>query len=145
MSRSRTNRDFERRWHHSGRRTGTRTRRLATVLAVLLCAAPVPGDIGSCGQPIQRLDAGRFFSAKKVVDCRQCTECDVPTRACEEACDGDAKPASSFPTGCVPLVHDGEVCLRALLYASCDDYAGYMDDQSPQVPTECNFCPRGEP
>lgn len=135
----------ERKRRGFGPRAGTRKRGLTTVVAVLLCAAPVPGDIGSCGQPIQRLDAGRFFSAKNVVDCRRCTECDVPSATCEHACDGEAAPASTFPTGCVPLVHDGEVCLRALLYASCDDYAGYMDDESPLVPTECNFCPRGEP
>ena len=114
-------------------------------ITVLLCAAPVPGDVGSCGQQIQRLDAGRFFAAKKVVDCRRCTECGVPTKACTTACDADVDAAKSFPSGCVPLVHDGEVCLRALLYASCDDYAGYLDDHSPQVPTECNFCPRGGP
>jgi hypothetical protein len=125
-----------------GGRGATRSRGLATVIAVLLCAAPVPGDIGSCGQPIQRLDAARFFSAKKVVDCRRCTECELVSAACTDACSDD-EAATSFSAGCVPLVHDGEVCLRALLYASCDDYAGYLDDHSPQVPTECNFCPRG--
>ena len=35
--------------------------RLATIVLVLLCAAPVPGDIGACGQPVARLDATRFF------------------------------------------------------------------------------------
>jgi len=119
------------------------SRRIATVIVVLLCAAPVPGDIGSCGQPVQRLDAARFFGAKKIVDCRRCGECGLPSAACSSACDGKAPTDESFPEGCIPLVHDGEVCLRALLYASCDDYAGYVDDQSPQVPTECNFCPRG--
>jgi hypothetical protein len=134
-----------RRWFASGSLQGrgvTPSRGLATVIAVLLCAAPVPGDIGSCGQPIQRLDAARFFSAKKVADCRRCTECSLVSAACTAAC-GEDEPARSFPSGCVPLVHDGEVCLRALHYASCDDYAGYTDDYSPQVPTECNFCPRG--
>lgn len=125
--------------------SGARGRCAATVIAVLLCAAPVPGDIGSCGQPVQRLDAARFFSAKKVVDCRRCGECGIPSSLCAEACDRGAAPLDSFPAGCVPLVHDGEVCLRALLYASCDDYATYEDDGSPQVPTECDFCPRGAP
>jgi hypothetical protein len=120
-----------------------RGRGLRTIVAVVLCAAPVPGDIGSCGQPVQQLDASRFFGAKKVVDCRRCTECTLPSTACQDACDQHVEPATSFPAGCVPLVHDGEVCLRALLYASCDDYAGYMDDQSPQAPTECDFCPPG--
>jgi len=120
-------------------------RRLVTILAVLLCAAPVPGDIGSCAQPVQRLDARTFFAAKKSVDCRRCTECGLATGTCGTACDDAASAATTFPDGCVPLVHDGEVCLRALLYASCDDYAGYVDDRDPQVPTECDFCPKGRP
>jgi hypothetical protein len=121
------------------------SRRFAAIVAVLLCAAPVPGDIGSCGQPVQRLDAHRFFGAKRLVDCRRCGECGLSSATCTNACDSKAEVASSFPEGCVPLVHDGEVCLRSLLYASCDDYAGYVDDHSPQVPTECSFCPRGGP
>jgi hypothetical protein len=43
----------------------------------------------------------------------------------------------------VPLVHDGEVCLRALDDGGCEDYRNYMSDLSPSVPTECNFCPSG--
>jgi hypothetical protein len=38
-------------------------------------------------------------------------------------------------------VHDGEVCLRVLLHASCDDYASYMNDRAPAAPSECQFCP----
>ncbi len=129
--------------HRAKPRGASKKRRFATIVAVLLCAAPVPGDIGSCAQPVQRLDARLFFDAKKSVDCRRCTECGLATAACGAACDDAASPPTSFPDGCVPLVHDGEVCLRALLYASCDDYAGYMDDRSPQVPTECDFCPKG--
>jgi len=119
--------------------------RAGTIVAALLCAAPVPGDIGSCAQPVQRLDAPHFFDAKQAVDCRRCAECGIPTSSCRGACDASAAAPTSFPDGCEPLVHDGEVCLRALLYASCDDYAGYMDDQNPQVPTECDFCPRKGP
>jgi hypothetical protein len=48
---------------------------------------------------------------------------------------------ADFPEGCAPLVHDGEVCLRALHFASCDAYRGYVDDAAPTVPTECDFCP----
>jgi len=51
----------------------------------------------------------------------------------------------SFPERCLPLVHDGEVCLRALLNASCGDYSQYMSDDSPTAPTECNFCPEPPP
>jgi hypothetical protein len=48
---------------------------------------------------------------------------------------------SEFPKGCFPLVHDGEVCLRALSYSTCDEYVEYLDDRVPRIPTECNFCP----
>ena len=119
-------------------------RLLGTAFTVLLCAAPVPGDIGSCGQPVQRLDAERFFGAEKVVNCRRCGECALSTKTCARECDKKIPPQqSSFPADCSPLVHDGEVCLRALLDASCDDYASYVADEAPEVPTECNFCPRG--
>jgi hypothetical protein len=47
----------------------------------------------------------------------------------------------AFDPDCFPLVHDGEVCLNALRAASCNDYANYVDDLAPTVPTECNFCP----
>lgn len=110
---------------------------------VLLCAAPVPGDIGSCGQPVQRLDASQFFNAKKNVDCQRCGQCALATKTCGLECDHTPPEQSSFPVNCSPLVHDGEVCLRALLYASCDDYASYVADEGPEVPTECNFCPPG--
>jgi hypothetical protein len=58
---------------------------------------------------------------------------------------GDVPVQTAFPDRCVPLVHDGEVCLRALQYASCDDYRAYVSDVSPSVPTECNFCPEPAP
>lgn len=109
----------------------------------LSCAAPVPGDIGACGQPVQRLDGVRFFQARKVVDCRRCKECSIATDTCSVECDGAPPGDVSFPPNCSPLVHDGEVCLRALLEASCDDYASYVSDEGPTVPTECNFCPPG--
>jgi hypothetical protein len=51
---------------------------------------------------------------------------------------------AAFPEGCLPLVHDGEVCLRALLYATCAEYEAYVDDARPKVPSECDFCPEGE-
>ena len=118
--------------------------RLGALLTAVLCAAPVPGDIGACGQPVQQLDAPRFFGAKKVVDCRKCRECGFAELACDTACDPSVVPDQEFPDGCEPLVHDGEVCLRVLLYASCEAYAPYISDDSPSVPTECDFCPRGE-
>lgn len=105
------------------------------------CAAPVPGDVGGCNQPAVPLDAGAFFAAKQAVDCERCTECGLANSTCERAC--VAGPvALAFTEGCVPLVHDGEVCLRALEAGSCDDYASFVRDQGPSTPTECDFCPR---
>ena len=124
---------------------GRRRHVLRAMLVAVLCMAPVPGDIGSCGQPVQALDATKFFDSKKVVDCEQCQKCGIDDAACEAACDEFGPTAHSFPDGCVPLVHDGEVCLRALLYASCDDYRAYVADHDPTVPTECNFCPGTRP
>jgi hypothetical protein len=54
-------------------------------------------------------------------------------------------PQTEFDEGCIPLVHDGEVCLRALLAASCQDFSEFVRDLEPTAPTECVFCPRGGP
>jgi hypothetical protein len=114
------------------------------IVVALLCAAPVPGDIGACGQPVARLDTDRFFSAKRSVDCEHCKECGIDSKICKADCGRGALEVSSFPGGCEPLVHDGEVCLRKLLETGCDEYAHYLDDAAPTVPSECDFCP-GEP
>jgi hypothetical protein len=117
--------------------------RAALAIAVLLlCAAPTPGDIGSCGQPVQELDAETFFSAKAYFDCRRCNDCRLVSKACTAACDPDTVLWREFDEGCLPLVHDGEVCLRALRDASCEDYGTFVRDSEPETPTECNFCPR---
>lgn len=108
------------------------------VVALLFTAAPVAGDIGSCGQEAEDLDPVKFFAAKDEIDCRRCEECGVLTRACDDACAPGQQ--TEFLPGCYPLVHDGEACLSALEAASCDDYALFMDDAG-SVPTECNFCP----
>ena len=122
----------------SGARPSDLVRAVALALTVL--AAPTVGDIGSCGQPVVQLDAAKFFAEKRLLDCRACSRCGFDTDRCAEAC-GGALPASEFPVGCFPLVHDGEVCLDALAAASCGDYRSYIDDEQPTVPTECNFCP----
>lgn len=114
---------------------------LLAALTALFCTAPVPGDIGGCGQAVQDLDAPTFFATKKAIDCRRCEQCGIRSQSCTQACDGSQPIQRAFPAYCYPLVHDGEVCLRALSAASCSDYAGYMDDAAPSVPTECNFCP----
>jgi hypothetical protein len=113
----------------------------SAIVVALLCAAPVPGDIGACGQPVQRLDPGRFFTAKRNIDCDKCSSCGLESMACSAACGKAPLALSSFPKDCVPLVHDGEVCLRKLLESACDDYARYVDDDAPTVPSECDFCP----
>jgi hypothetical protein len=110
------------------------------LVALLFCAAPVPGDVGGCGQSADELDPEVFFASKRVIDCRQCQSCGISTRLCSAACAANDEQ-QNFPEGCRPLVHDGEVCLRALHFASCDDYASYVDDAHPTVPTECDFCP----
>lgn len=107
---------------------------------LLFCMAPTPGDVGGCGQKRQELDEELFFDLKNSVDCERCNECGLRTLRCDEAC-ADDHGGRSFPEGCLPLVHDGEVCLRRLLDVDCDTFAGYVDDRSPGVPTECNFCP----
>ncbi len=113
--------------------------RLAFILLAFV-AAPAVGDIGSCGQTLQELDAPKFFSAKESIDCEKCQSCGIKTAACDRSCDF-APNQSSFPEDCLPLVHDGEVCLNALEASDCDDYRRFMSDLSPSVPTECNFCP----
>lgn len=118
-----------------------RTRSLGlTLVALVFLAGPTAGDIGSCGQAVEELDPVKFFGQKKLVDCKQCVSCGFATQSCERACN-DPPSESSFPEDCFPLAHDGEVCLNALSAASCDEYAAFVDDAAPTIPTECNFCP----
>lgn len=113
---------------------------LATALvAIVFGMAPTVGDIGSCGQPAADLDAPRFFRTKRALDCTQCRECHLETEACRRSC--SEPPATAFPEGCWPLVHDGEVCLAALHAGSCSDYARWMADEGATAPSECRFCP----
>jgi hypothetical protein len=118
---------------------------LLALLLLLFCAAPTPGDVGGCGQSPDPLDPEVFFANKRDIDCKQCRACALATATCEGACSGEAPLPADFPEGCAPLVHDGEVCLRALHFASCDAYRSYVDDIAPTVPTECDFCPGGAP
>jgi hypothetical protein len=115
---------------------------LVGFVALAFCAAPVPGDVGGCGQEAQELDPETFFWSLQHYQCERCRDCELSTRACQRACD-DELGQSEFPEGCLPLVHDGEVCLRALQNGSCDEYGEYMSDTSPTIPTECDFCPAG--
>jgi hypothetical protein len=106
---------------------------------VVSSAAPTAGDIGGCGQQAALLDDAKFFAQKARIDCDRCQTCGFASETCELACEGDT--GETFPAGCQPLVHDGEVCLRALTDADCDDYASYVVDQGATTPTECAFCP----
>jgi hypothetical protein len=110
------------------------------VAVLFFAAAPTAGDIGSCGQAPDDLDATKFFLSLQAIDCSKCGECELSTAACQRACAADPVP-TAFPEGCYPLVHDGEVCLNALWATGCDDYATYVADDAPTTPTECNFCP----
>ena len=112
----------------------------AILTALLGCMAPTPGDVGGCGQKRQELDEETFFATKNAIECSRCQECDVNTTRCNQACAND-EGGRQFPEGCLPLVHDGEVCLRRLLDVSCDTFADYVDDVVAIVPSECNFCP----
>jgi hypothetical protein len=112
--------------------------RLALV-ALFFLAAPTAGDIGSCSQTAQDLDPAKFFDQKQTLDCKRCGDCNLTSNACTLACGPDLP--LTFPKGCYPLVHDGEVCLDALTAASCGDYQSYMADQGATIPTECDFCP----
>jgi len=111
-------------------------------VALAFCAAPVPGDVGGCGQDSQPLDPDVFFWSLQGIECDHCQQCDLSTAACARAC-GQQLVQSAFPKDCEPLVHDGEVCLRALQDGSCSDFSDYMSDRAPTIPTECNFCPLG--
>jgi hypothetical protein len=116
-----------------------------SIVVVLFCAAPTPGDIGGCGQRVQPLGAKPFFAAKKDVDCAKCQDCSFSTNFCENACDGDVEPQTEFPAGCNPIVHDGEVCLNALEATGCGEYEDYVKDSGRQSPNECRFCPPESP
>jgi hypothetical protein len=109
------------------------------LLAVVFGMGPAVGDIGSCGQSVDDLDPATFFAMKASDDCQRCGECSLSGTLCQDACAGTTQTA--FPNGCRPLVHDGEVCLNALLSASCADYATYVNPDNPKAPSECQFCP----
>ena len=112
----------------------------AIVLAIF-AAAPTVGDIGSCGQKAESLDAKAFFDARLDDECARCQECGLFTRACTRACDKKLLRPSTFPPGCKPVVHDGEVCLHAIESLSCNAFADLVSDFDAIVPTECDFCP----
>jgi hypothetical protein len=112
----------------------------AAVLALVFGAAPTVGDIGSCGQQATPLDETTFAAQRKALDCRRCTQCGLTTQTCIAACDPTKPGDVAWPSTCFPLEHDGVVCIDALEAASCSDYASFVADVAPTVPTECDFC-----
>lgn len=116
----------------------------AALLLLVFAAAPVAGDIGSCGQSAEDLDALKFFARKGGIDLTRCNDCGFETAICQNLRAGKLE-STSFPDNCYPLVHDGEVCLDALMAADCEEYASFVADEGRTVPGECNFCPaRGD-
>lgn len=114
--------------------------RIAAAVALVLATGPTPGDIGGCGQAPDPLDAPRFYAVEQALTCKGCRECGIATRACAGACAAAPTP-QAFPTGCRPLVHDGEVCLDRLRVGSCDDWSRWAADEGATAPGECEFCP----
>jgi hypothetical protein len=110
------------------------------VLALVFGAAPTVGDVGSCGTTASALDQASFAHARKTLDCQRCTACGLDTQTCRDACNPKAPGDVSWPSTCHPLLHDGEVCLDALQAAGCGDYASFVSDVAPTLPTECDFC-----
>lgn len=120
------------------RPVGRRELSLVGAVALLLGTAPTVGDVGGCGATASDLDLTAFAEDRKNIDCQRCQECALVSLTCRNACDPNG--ILKFPTGCHPLQHDGDVCLRALRVASCNDYASFVDDVAPTTTTECDFC-----
>ncbi len=121
------------------------TRLLLAMVLALLCAAPTAGDIGGCGAAPEAISADRYERARKKLDCDRCVECELATARCVRACQPDKPSDVALPATCRPLVHDAEVCLRALLAASCKAFAQAVDDVAPVAPSECLFCREAAP
>jgi hypothetical protein len=117
-----------------------RTLLAGAISFLVLGTGPTVGDVGGCGRTATDLNEEAFARARKTTDCARCNDCGLSTDKCTRACDDKAPSDVQFPSTCRPILHDGEVCLRALKSASCSDYATYVDDQAPAVPSECDFC-----
>lgn len=122
--------------------------RIAVVVLGVLSMAPTAGDVGGCGTEVTALDPLAFAVARKDMDCERCRECGIDSGRCQRACDPTKPVETNIPATCLPLQHDGEVCIRALHAASCGAYRTYVDELSPSTPSECEFCkvaPPGPP
>jgi hypothetical protein len=115
-------------------------RHLVGITLALLCAAPTVGDVGGCGEEPEELTSSGYARARKSFDCARCKECRLATARCLRACDPKAPSDAELAPTCRPLVHDREVCIRALGDLSCEEFAHAVDDVSPRAPSECLFC-----
>jgi hypothetical protein len=113
---------------------------VCALLALVFGAGPTVGDIGSCSDQASALDLATFQAERKAVDCERCRQCELMTQWCANACNANAASPVQWPSTCLPLEHDGVVCIDAVQAASCSDYASYVSDTDPTVPTECDFC-----
>jgi hypothetical protein len=113
---------------------------LCAVLALVFGAGPTVGDVGSCSDQATALNLASFQAERKAVDCLRCKQCGLMTKTCTNACNPAAPSDVQWPSTCLPLEHDGVVCIDALEVASCSAYAAYVSDSAPTVPTECDFC-----
>ncbi|GAC1353163.1 MAG: hypothetical protein NVS3B20_20010 [Polyangiales bacterium] len=127
----------------SNRPSPSRTSIAFVIALALLVSAPVVGDVGACGAVAETLDAQRFFNARLEDECTRCNECANSSPGCRRACDRKTPRPLTFPPGCHPLVHDGEVCLHAIEALSCNAFGDLVSD-NPIVPTECDFCPSAD-
>lgn len=117
--------------------------RVAVVCFGVLAMAPTPGDVGGCGAKVELLDLSSYETTRKRQDCERCAECGVVTERCARACDPSKPSDIAIPKTCAPLLRDGQVCIRALGAASCEEFASYVDDVAPRTPSECQFCRQG--
>ena len=118
-------------------------RAVIVVFLGVLSMAPTAGDVGGCGAEVTALDRDAFARVRKATDCERCQECGLGTARCLRSCDPQKPPETNIPSTCEPLLHDGEVCIRALRAVSCASYATYVADFSPSTPSECEFCRSG--
>jgi hypothetical protein len=109
------------------------------IVLAILAAAPTVGDVGGCGTKAEALDAGKFYAQTFDVTCSRCDECGLLAPRCKLACDRRHTVPQTFPEGCHPVVHDGEVCINALDALSCSAFDDYVERSI--FPTECDFCP----
>jgi hypothetical protein len=112
------------------------------IVLAILAAAPTVGDVGGCGTKAEPLDATKFFTQRLDLACSRCDECGILAPGCKNACSRNRIVPHTFPEGCNPVVHDGEVCINAVEALSCSAFDDFIERGI--VPTECDFCPQPE-